>query len=133
MAEFNAWLEGFEEAIDGTPTKAQWMKIRAKLDTVVPDIITSPVYPLPSWPLAQPMRLPFPHELQWTWSTTGTPASATTISGPMSTIEENIKAAINKELFRQGYCEDWGGGIVDVDALVEALMEPVGDRCSGQH
>ncbi len=36
MAEFNAWLEGFEEAIDGTPTKAQWKKIRAKLDTVMP-------------------------------------------------------------------------------------------------
>ena len=27
LSEFNAWLEGFEEAIDETPTKAQWEKI----------------------------------------------------------------------------------------------------------
>ncbi len=55
LTEFNAWLEGFEEAIDGTPTKAQWKKIRAKMATVTPDINTSPVYPLTPWPATSPI------------------------------------------------------------------------------
>ncbi len=75
LTEFNAWLEGFEEAIDETPTKAQWKKIRAKMGMVVPDINTSPIYPLTPWPIIQPARLPFPYETQWNWSTTGTPAA----------------------------------------------------------
>ena len=32
--EFKAWLEGFEEAISGSPTKAQWTKIKTRLQSV---------------------------------------------------------------------------------------------------
>lgn len=43
LSEFKAWLEGFEEAIDGTPTPEQWGKIKSKLDEVrQPAPITRP-------------------------------------------------------------------------------------------
>ena len=32
--EFRAWLEGFEEGIKGSPTKAQWEKIKLRLEDV---------------------------------------------------------------------------------------------------
>lgn len=31
IAEFQAWLDGFNEAIDGEPTPEQWAKIRDKI------------------------------------------------------------------------------------------------------
>ena len=34
LDEFKAWLEGFEEAISGSPNKAQWTKIKARLASV---------------------------------------------------------------------------------------------------
>ncbi len=34
LLEFKAWLDGFEEAIDGAPTKEQWRKIKAKMNSV---------------------------------------------------------------------------------------------------
>ncbi len=37
ISEFNAWLDGFEEGFGGSPTKAQWVKIRAKFGEVVRD------------------------------------------------------------------------------------------------
>ncbi len=83
ISEFNAWLDGFEEGWDErctTPTKAQWAKIRAKFGEVVRDMPLYTVQPqplmptFPSWPVPQPMRLPFPHETGWTWSTTGSTA-----------------------------------------------------------
>ena len=48
MSEFKMWLEGFEEAIDGAPTKAQWKKIKVKLSEVMSD--SYPVYPAPHYP-----------------------------------------------------------------------------------
>lgn len=35
LAEFKAWLEGFESAIGAAPDAEQWAKIKARLDTVV--------------------------------------------------------------------------------------------------
>lgn len=49
--EFNAWLDGFSEAIGEAPTPEQWARIRAKLaevreaGPVVPTIITDPFRP----------------------------------------------------------------------------------------
>ena len=57
ISEFRAWLEGFEEAIDGAPTQKQWKKIKQRLDSVradAPVTIPSPFvierYPRPWWP-----------------------------------------------------------------------------------
>ena len=59
LSEFNAWLEGFEEAINGAPSDAQWAKIKARLATVKmppatiishPPVITErPVRPYRIW------------------------------------------------------------------------------------
>ena len=34
LSEFKYWLEGFEEAIDGSPTAKQWKKIKQRMDEV---------------------------------------------------------------------------------------------------
>lgn len=34
IAEFKAWLDGFEAAMNGAPTEEQWAKIKAKLEAV---------------------------------------------------------------------------------------------------
>lgn len=34
IREFKAWLEGFEEAMEGKPTQAQWKKIKQKLSEI---------------------------------------------------------------------------------------------------
>lgn len=34
IREFKAWLEGFEEAIEGAPTESQWKKLKEKLAQV---------------------------------------------------------------------------------------------------
>ena len=61
LNEFKAWLEGFEEAIDGAPTEAQWKKLKDKLATLEPD---RPAYAPPS--------------TTWTaWNKTGVPYSLT--------------------------------------------------------
>lgn len=31
IAEFKAWLDGFEAAMSGAPTEEQWAKIKAKI------------------------------------------------------------------------------------------------------
>ncbi len=49
MSEFRMWLEGFEESIDGAPTKVQWKKITKKLAEVEPD--SYPVHPAPFYPM----------------------------------------------------------------------------------
>ena len=34
VEEFKAWLDGFGESIKGSPTKAQWDKIKLRLESV---------------------------------------------------------------------------------------------------
>ena len=64
ISEFNAWLDGFEAAFDGAPTKAQWLDIRAKFSEVVRDE-RWPLYTAPSLPLNPPIiRQPW----MTTWS-----------------------------------------------------------------
>ncbi len=48
FSEFEAWLEGFKEAMDGkAPTKPQWEKIQKKLALVTPDKEPYPYIYLP--------------------------------------------------------------------------------------
>lgn len=37
LKEFNAWLDGFSESINGSPNKEQWKKIQAKIALIKPD------------------------------------------------------------------------------------------------
>lgn len=57
LAEFKAWLEGYESAIGATPDAEQWAKIKERLATVV---AVSQSYPLPAkengWPYADRVR-----------------------------------------------------------------------------
>jgi len=47
--QFKAWLEGFEEAIESSPTKKQWAKIKAKLATVHETHYYNHPYVWPMW------------------------------------------------------------------------------------
>ena len=42
LAEFEAWLEGFEEAIEGAPTPEQWAKVKSRLSEVEADVRVEP-------------------------------------------------------------------------------------------
>ncbi len=79
ITEFNAWLEGFDEAIDTAPTEAQWKKVRDKLGKVMPNIVPTyipmPYYTTPTWPVTRP---PWPHDTQWTCSTANAGTICTT-------------------------------------------------------
>ena len=64
ISEFNAWLDGFEAAFDGAPTKAQWLDIRAKFSEVVRD---EKLHTVPAQPM-QPVVVPgsgFPWATTW--------------------------------------------------------------------
>lgn len=37
LKEFNAWLDGFSESIDGSPTAKQWEKIQKRIKQIEPD------------------------------------------------------------------------------------------------
>ncbi len=78
-AEFDAWLEGFSEAIEDSPTPKQWEKIKAKLAEVTEPINLQPPVvireyrrPYRQWPewLTQPGwdTVPAPSPGQITWS-----------------------------------------------------------------
>ena len=62
LAEFKAWLEGFESAIGAAPDAEQWAKIKARLDTVV---AITPSQPWPAqrdtiWPHTDRVRYASP-------------------------------------------------------------------------
>jgi len=44
VPEFQAWLEGFNEAIHGSPNKAQWERIKDKIALIRPDKEIQHVY-----------------------------------------------------------------------------------------
>ena len=65
--EFKAWLEGFEESVNGSPTKAQWLKVKQRLETVYGDAVQSiPYAPQPWYP---DWYTPYPY--RWYSSTSG--------------------------------------------------------------
>lgn len=41
LAEFKAWLEGFEEAMDAAPTPEQWAKIKDRIGQIAAPIPVS--------------------------------------------------------------------------------------------
>lgn len=42
--EFKAWFEGFTEALSGTPTKAQWARIKERVAEINGEPITERIY-----------------------------------------------------------------------------------------
>lgn len=43
-SEFKAWFDGFTEAMGGTPTKAQWARIQARVAEIDGKPVTHTVY-----------------------------------------------------------------------------------------
>ena len=56
--EFKAWLDGYTENLKGTPTKAQWLRIKEKLE----DVYECPPHFNPFWYPVTPIS-PTP----WRW------------------------------------------------------------------
>jgi len=48
--EFKAWFDGFTEAFSGTPTKAQWARIKARVAEIDGQPITERVFVDRWWP-----------------------------------------------------------------------------------
>lgn len=74
ISEFQAWLDGFSEAIDGAPTPAQWEKIKEKVATLQSVRLTDvlpPILPPPYVPrhIGSPMWTG-PNDVKWPYVTT---------------------------------------------------------------
>lgn len=58
LSEFKAWFEGYTDAIEGAPTKAQFDKIKVKVAAIDGSVTTYPIYvdryrgvfKWPNWP-----------------------------------------------------------------------------------
>jgi hypothetical protein len=48
--EFKAWFDGFTEGLSGTPTKAQWARIKERVAEIDGRTITYPVWVERYWP-----------------------------------------------------------------------------------
>ena len=48
--EFKAWFDGFTEAMDGEPNKAQWKRIRARVAEIDGNTVTERIYVDKYWP-----------------------------------------------------------------------------------
>jgi len=49
-SEFKAWFDGFTEAFTGSPTKAQWSRIKARVAEIDGKPVTERVYVDRYWP-----------------------------------------------------------------------------------
>lgn len=80
LNEFKAWLEGFEEAIDGAPDEKQWRKIKVKLSSVT----GAKEINIHHHDHSNPYRPHYPH---WYYSTTaGIQTTLTTTNDNMQTV-----------------------------------------------
>lgn len=61
--EFKAWFEGFTEAFTGTPTKAQWARIKERVAQIDGLTITERIFVDRWWPLVRPA--PYYSYPQW--------------------------------------------------------------------
>lgn len=52
--EFKAWFEGFTEALSGTPTKAQWARIKERVAEIDGEPVTERIYVDRYWSNYQP-------------------------------------------------------------------------------
>lgn len=53
-SEFKSWFDGFTEAMSGTPTKAQWARIQARVAEIDGRPTTHTVYVDRYWPTVKP-------------------------------------------------------------------------------
>src|SRR5262245_37913344 len=74
--EFKAWFEGFTEAIDGTPTKAQWKRINERVAEIDGKPVTERVYVDRYLPTYIPPVYTAPTPLTWPYRTVWSSGSA---------------------------------------------------------
>jgi hypothetical protein len=95
LIEFKAWLDGFNAAINGVPTKEQWELIKSKFDSLEPEtvkiteVIKVPEVIRESYPVPYPA---YPINPKPWWETQplitfGTPILTTTVINTDSTIK----------------------------------------------
>jgi len=72
--EFKAWFDGFTEAFEGSPTKKQWERIKARVAEIDGKAVTERVYLDRYWPSYPRYVGPYlgPHPQPWVTYTTGT-------------------------------------------------------------
>lgn len=56
--EFKAWFDGFTEAFTGTPTKAQWERIKVRVAEIDGNPVTKRIYVDRYWPTYQRYMTP---------------------------------------------------------------------------
>lgn len=66
--EFKAWFEGFTEAVDGVPSKAQWKRIKDRVAGIDGRPITERVYVDRYWPPAYPLYPSYPTRIYSTYT-----------------------------------------------------------------
>jgi len=86
--EFKAWFEGFTEALSGTPTKAQWARIKERVAEIDGNPVTEQIYVDRYWPA---YNGPYYYRPYW-MQTTGGSVSVGAISGTSLT---NCNNALN--------------------------------------
>ncbi len=61
VSEFKAWFDGYTEAMNGTPTKAQWARIKERVAEIDGKAITERVFIDRYWPhyIYQSSTVPF--------------------------------------------------------------------------
>lgn len=62
LAEFKAWLDGYEASFNGAPNAEQWAAIKSKMATVVVagGIPLNPPYKQTGWPYTDRVRYDAP-------------------------------------------------------------------------
>jgi len=83
--EFKAWFDGFTEALDGTPNKAQWTRIKARVAEIDGKPVTERVYVDRYWPTyISPQVVPYPPYRPWYGTTNAVGLGAIQGAMPMS-------------------------------------------------
>lgn len=55
-SEFKAWFDGFTEAFNGVPTKAQWTRVKERVAEIDGKAVTERIYLDRYWPSYPPYR-----------------------------------------------------------------------------
>lgn len=85
-SEFKAWFDGFTEALDGTPTKAQWARIKARVAEIDGKPVTERIYLDRYWPRYE--RYPY-----WTYLSDGGGSITKCSAGAVSGTSYNLAAS----------------------------------------
>lgn len=95
--EFKSWFDGFTEAMSGTPTKAQWARIQARVAEIDGKTTTHTVY------VNRYLNDYFYHYPRPYWGAMGIGASQA--GGAISTSMADYRSAINNS----ADCQNGGG------------------------